>query len=592
MGNMVTTCCGRFPNKSRLHSDYDLVPHIKGHKRDLSATYSAKDLAFTFNQLNVNTATEEELMTLPGVSRPVARNIVDYRRQIGGFRKVEDIALVTGVGAVKLAHMRNEICVNNRNGTPHGSEGGISRNSSVLETSQSAQYVDVNTATVAQLSKINGLGEHFAKKIIHHRNTNGLFYKYDEIADIPGVGQATLIKILDQITLGKMEYSNSRSDIGSNGHVPKRRLYRSNSKSSGTQTDFLAPTPTTPPSGSSYIRDPVVEFTGVKDGLPIIRVGSWNMSKLSKEKASNSGVMEVICFTILENGCGFEVPSIVCTELNNPTLPNIVGWTGHQGQWECEVSDVAGRINQSLEYNGFLWDKSRGITLKDARLLQQVQKQAHQQFVWQPYIGLFQAAKLDITLVSVHLNSKESQDHRRDKEVSDVKKLPYLIESLQTEVQGQSNIMIVGDFHTEPTVSEFDILKNLGFTNSIAATLFTNISRTDLDGSCCHDNMWISKELQDVKTGETGVIRSGLQHPCIPDGWNWNSVVSNHCPVWTELYVNKTFDGNTDSEIHYADSATASESGASTSNHIRHASYKASFDVDGNDGDLDYVPAV
>jgi len=65
--------------------------------------------------MNVNLASEEELMTLPSINRSLAKNIVNYREQIGGFRKVEDIALVSGMGATKLAMIRPEICVN-RNG--------------------------------------------------------------------------------------------------------------------------------------------------------------------------------------------------------------------------------------------------------------------------------------------------------------------------------------------------------------------------------------------------------------------------------------------------------------------------------------------
>jgi len=59
----------------------------------------------------VNTASEEELMTLPGISRTEAHNIVNYRQAIGRFNKVEDLALVTGIGAEKLSIIRPEICV-------------------------------------------------------------------------------------------------------------------------------------------------------------------------------------------------------------------------------------------------------------------------------------------------------------------------------------------------------------------------------------------------------------------------------------------------------------------------------------------------
>lgn len=87
-------------------------------------------------QLDINTATEEELMTLPGVNRETARNIVDYRGQICGYRKVEDIALVSGVGAAKFVLIRHEICV---------SKPAIN---STANSSMGSGQLDIETASV------------------------------------------------------------------------------------------------------------------------------------------------------------------------------------------------------------------------------------------------------------------------------------------------------------------------------------------------------------------------------------------------------------------------------------------------------------
>ena len=38
-------------------------------------------------------------------------------------------------------------------------------------------------------------------------------------------------------------------------------------------------------------------------------------------------------------------------------------------------------------------------------------------------------------------------------------------------------------------------------------------------------------------SGETGVISEGLTNPWIPDGWQWGGSISDHAPLWTELYV-------------------------------------------------------
>ena len=59
--------------------------------------------------LNINTATEEGLMTLPGVTRQTARNVVSYRKLIGGFKNIQDIALVSGVGASLYVRFKSEI---------------------------------------------------------------------------------------------------------------------------------------------------------------------------------------------------------------------------------------------------------------------------------------------------------------------------------------------------------------------------------------------------------------------------------------------------------------------------------------------------
>lgn len=84
-------------------------------RRSLSAAFSLPDTEDVWSTssdlVNINAATEEELMTLPGISRQTARNTVDYRKLIGGFRKVEDLALVSGIGATKLSLIRDELCV-------------------------------------------------------------------------------------------------------------------------------------------------------------------------------------------------------------------------------------------------------------------------------------------------------------------------------------------------------------------------------------------------------------------------------------------------------------------------------------------------
>jgi competence protein ComEA len=53
--------------------------------------------------VNLNTATLEQLDTLDGVGPGIAQRILDYRQQHGGFRRVEELGEVPGIGPKRLA---------------------------------------------------------------------------------------------------------------------------------------------------------------------------------------------------------------------------------------------------------------------------------------------------------------------------------------------------------------------------------------------------------------------------------------------------------------------------------------------------------
>lgn len=57
--------------------------------------------------VSLNTATAEQLETLPGVGPVLAQHIIDYRTQHGGFRSVDELRQVSGIGDRRFADLRS-----------------------------------------------------------------------------------------------------------------------------------------------------------------------------------------------------------------------------------------------------------------------------------------------------------------------------------------------------------------------------------------------------------------------------------------------------------------------------------------------------
>ena len=59
--------------------------------------------------VSLNTATAEQLDTLDGVGPATAAKILEYRRQHGGFRSVDDLGEIPGIGPKRLAALRGKV---------------------------------------------------------------------------------------------------------------------------------------------------------------------------------------------------------------------------------------------------------------------------------------------------------------------------------------------------------------------------------------------------------------------------------------------------------------------------------------------------
>ena len=89
---------------------------IRIYSLDETATASGdsdlvqKDSNDTEKLININTATKESLMTLPGIGESRAESIIAYREQNGYFSSVEDIMKVSGIKEAAFEKIKDYIC--------------------------------------------------------------------------------------------------------------------------------------------------------------------------------------------------------------------------------------------------------------------------------------------------------------------------------------------------------------------------------------------------------------------------------------------------------------------------------------------------
>lgn len=61
--------------------------------------------------INLNKATKQELMNLPGIGEKTAENIIELRDQLTKFRKLEDLLKVKGIGSKKLDKIKKYLYI-------------------------------------------------------------------------------------------------------------------------------------------------------------------------------------------------------------------------------------------------------------------------------------------------------------------------------------------------------------------------------------------------------------------------------------------------------------------------------------------------
>lgn len=109
-GGMLDTAAADAVNLADTVQDGVMI-RIPYEGEDLSEESLSEGGAASDGRVNLNTATETELMTLTGIGETKAKQIISYREEHGAFLAAEELMNVSGIGESTYEKIKDDITV-------------------------------------------------------------------------------------------------------------------------------------------------------------------------------------------------------------------------------------------------------------------------------------------------------------------------------------------------------------------------------------------------------------------------------------------------------------------------------------------------
>ena len=161
--------------------------------------------------LDVNAADRTELLQVPGVGPTMADAILSHRTTFGPFQSLDELDSVRGIGGKTLVKLRPWLTVEAKTEAKPVApqveklERKLAAPPAVPAQSTklaAGQQIDINTASVAELQGLPGIGPKLAERIVEARNQKP-FASIEDLRRVGGIGAKTLEKLRPHLTFGK-----------------------------------------------------------------------------------------------------------------------------------------------------------------------------------------------------------------------------------------------------------------------------------------------------------------------------------------------------------------------------------------------------
>jgi competence protein ComEA len=151
---------------------------------------------------DLNRASATDLENIPGLGPTLAARIVEERQRQGGFRSLDDLRKVKGIGPATLERIRPFL--HSRTYTPSGPVPAPPPDTPAGPTKKvpPASPIDVNRASAAELRTLPGIGPTLAARIVEARGKQP-FRSVDDLRKVKGIGVKTLARLRPYITAGQ-----------------------------------------------------------------------------------------------------------------------------------------------------------------------------------------------------------------------------------------------------------------------------------------------------------------------------------------------------------------------------------------------------
>ena len=165
---------------------------------------------------DLNRADRDELVAVSGIGPAGAESILKHRGDRGGFKSLDELSDVTGIGAQAVQNLRKRFTISGKRAGAAASSKGETNDKSV-EKSRNAKS-DLNRADRDELVAVPGIGPAGAESILKHRGDRGGFKSLDELSDVTGIGAQTVQNLRERFTI-----SGKRADAAASASKGKAK---------------------------------------------------------------------------------------------------------------------------------------------------------------------------------------------------------------------------------------------------------------------------------------------------------------------------------------------------------------------------------